>query len=498
MHHRSILAVVGICVLPALTSLPAQAAYPGKNGKLVLLSCDLYTINPDGSDLQQITFGHPCPQTGPGISEPTWSPDGRRIAYTDAGDVHVINADGSGDVNLTENHSEAARSPSWSPDGTRIAYGGVGPTGPPIHVWSMNADGTDVHRVDDTCAGSDPHWHPAGERIEFRGFSDPPGCVQDTGYWLIRPDGTDRVPFAPDDIDDWSPDGGQVVFDKGCVGGNCCCIYTQPADGSAPPTSITTGTGFFPHWSPDGTRIAFRGRQPGDNMDFVYTMNTDGSDWERVSSRFVTGLSWQPIPVNSYPRPKFATPLDLSLVPAYEPCTTPNYTHGPPLAFGSCGPPVRSSAPLTLGTPDANGKPIAGWGRVRYDTLGGDVRMAVQLRDVYDEPTMNDYTGEVRLRSPLRITDKRNTPHPGGPGAGTVSDTTLGATLLCAATADNTVGASCSLNTTANALAPATVTSGARTVWELGQVQVDDSGADGDADTVADNTVFMRQGIFVP
>ena len=56
-----------------------------------------------------------------------------------------------------------------------------------------------------------------------------------------------------------------------------------------------------------------------------------------------------------HPRPTGATPVRVSLVPAYEPCTSPNRTHGPPLAFPSCSPPVQTSDFLTVGTPDANG-----------------------------------------------------------------------------------------------------------------------------------------------
>ena len=61
-----------------------------------------------------------------------------------------------------------------------------------------------------------------------------------------------------------------------------------------------------------------------------------------------------------------------------------------------------------------------------------------------------------------------------------------------------TQGANCNLLTTANTLVPGTVTGGKRAVWGLGQVQVDDGGADGDADTAGDNTLFMVQGVFVP
>jgi hypothetical protein len=130
--------------------------------------------------------------------------------------------------------------------------------------------------------------------------------------------------------------------------------------------------------------------------------------------------------------------------------------------------------------------------------MAGDVRIELEVADVYDRSTLADYAGELRLHSLLRITDKRNTPHPGGPGAGTVSDTILAATVPCTATADPNQGASCIVSTTANALAPGTVSTGARTVWGLGQTRVDDGGADGDADTAGDNTQFMVQGLFVP
>jgi hypothetical protein len=493
-----------ICLVTALAlcaiAAPAHAAYPGKNGKLVLLSCNLHTINPDGTDQQQITFEPPCPN----IEEPEWSPDGKRIAYTQGGDVFVINPDGSGRENVTQGAHGAAAAPSWSPDGTQIAYDAttVEPLGNETHIWIANSDGTGAHRLDDMCSSYVPQWRPDGKQIAFYGSTDPvqggggcdPGSI---GKWLIEPDGTHRVPFPVAQLGDWSPDGSHITFGPGCFVGNCYGIWTQPADGS-PATNITSGAGYFPHWSPDGKRIAFRGRQPGDSAGFVYTVATDGSDWQRVSTMFVTNVSWQPIPVNAYPRPRAATPVEVSLVPSYSPCTSPNRTHGPPLAFGSCAPPQRASDELTLGTPDANGKPAKGEGKVAYTALNGDVRIAVDLHDVYVQPGLAAYGGELRLRASMRITDKRNTPHPGGPGAATVSDSTVGATVPCIGTANPSEGSSCFLSTTANALAPGTVTAGARSVWELGQVQVDDGGADGDADTAGDNTRFMVQGLFVP
>jgi hypothetical protein len=215
---------------------------------------------------------------------------------------------------------------------------------------------------------------------------------------------------------------------------------------------------------------------------------------------FVTSI--EPVP-DGYVRPKAAGPLQVSLVPAYNACTAPNRQHGPPLAFGSCNPPARASDEATLGTPDANTKPAKGEGHVTFAAINGipatpadeaDVRITFELGDIYDDPALTDYTGELRARVALRITDKLNNPGDNG----TVADTTVGVTVPCAATGDTTVGATCNLDTAIDAVIPGAVPEGKRSVWELGQVQVDDGGADGDADTPGDNTLFLVQGVFVP
>jgi hypothetical protein len=157
---------------------------------------------------------------------------------------------------------------------------------------------------------------------------------------------------------------------------------------------------------------------------------------------------------------------------------------------------------VTLGTPDANGKPVKGEGSVTFTTLNGipatpadeaDVRLTFELSDVYHS-TLIDYSGELRAHVSLRITDKLNDPG----DIATMTDTTLGATVPCATTPDTMQGGSCSLVTTVDALVPGTVSEGKRSVWELGQIQVDDGGDDWDAETSAGNALFMVQGLFVP
>jgi hypothetical protein len=59
------------------------------------------------------------------------------------------------------------------------------------------------------------------------------------------------------------------------------------------------------------------------------------------------------------------------------------------------------------------------------------------------------------------------------------------------------VGATCSLDTTAEAITPGLIKEGVRTTWELGRIEVWDAGEDGSPLT-DDNTLFAVQGIFVP
>jgi hypothetical protein len=196
-----------------------------------------------------------------------------------------------------------------------------------------------------------------------------------------------------------------------------------------------------------------------------------------------------------YPRPKGARPLRASLAVAFKPCTSPNRTHGAPLAYGSCNPPQQVSNQLTAGTPDANGQGASSVGSVTYRVGTSDVIFDVGLTDVRNKALLSDYTGELQLDQSLRITDKKSGPDQDEPA--TVTDTSFPVTVPCAATASTIVGSTCSISVSANALVPGAVTAGERAIWELGQVKVYDGGPDGIAATQP-NTLFEDQALFVP
>ena len=185
----------------------------------------------------------------------------------------------------------------------------------------------------------------------------------------------------------------------------------------------------------------------------------------------------------------------------------PNRQHGPPLAFGSCNPPEQRSDYLTIGAPDANGKLANSIGHVSFSAFVGnpstpadeaDVNVTLSLTDVRKRSDLSDYTGQLEVNSLVRITDRDNEEAAGGGSdPATVSDFPLSVPATCAATADTTIGGDCSVSTTLDALVPSTIKEGDRASWQLGAVQVFDGGADGLLST-SPNTLFARQGVFVP
>jgi uncharacterized repeat protein (TIGR01451 family) len=214
------------------------------------------------------------------------------------------------------------------------------------------------------------------------------------------------------------------------------------------------------------------------------------------------------VQTSGYPRPKGASPVYASLVPSYVSCTAPNRTHGPPLVFASCASPRQESDSITVGTPDANGRAAKSIGFLRLVVVPGDstttsvdeadVSVTMSITDVRRQSDLDDYTGEVLGKFDVRITDRWNAVSPGGGNdAATMLDIQWPVDAQCGATADPSVGGTCAVTTSFDAFVPGAIREGKRATWQLGQVFVEDGGSDGDIAT-SPNTVFARQGVFVP
>jgi WD40-like Beta Propeller Repeat len=493
------LLVAALAAIVAM-ALPGDtlAAFPGDNGRLSITNDTECVSDPRYVDTFEPHF-YDVEPTGGNYGfhavhsrSAAWSPDGQRLVYeftgAGGGTLYTANADGTGHQLVLNN---GGYQPAWSPDGRQIAYQTLQND---IHV--INADGTgDVTLTSGPASDRAAAWSPDGNRIAFA--SDRDG---DYEIYTMDPNGSDVTQLTADPVPDgapnWSPDGTKIAFHRGLQ------IMVMNANGSGQmviPSSSKGGGD--PAWSPDGSMIAFQG------ADGIYTMNADGSDLTLVQSHLDCSYEpdWQPL-LRGYVRPRGATPTRVPLVPAAKQCTSPNSTHGAPLSFPSCSPPQTETSATFLGIGDGNPSPARSIGHVLLRVLDGsatpgddsDLQIRLQITHVM-RPDRSDYPGELRLELPLRITDRFNRPHPNVTGPGTVADTSFYATVPCTTTpSDALTGSTCALTSTADAILPATVREGARSVWGLGQIKLHDGGADEDADTAADNQLLAVQGVFVP
>ena len=236
-----------------------MASFPGANGKFVFSTYDteldqleVCTENPNAT-------GRSCFAGSANDHSGTWSSSGTRIAIAGPGlgvgeDVFVVNPDGSGRTNLTNNPSSDFEG-AWAPGDVLLAFtsyrDGNG------EVYSMTQSGTSQTNLTNNAATDGAaDWSPHGGRIAFTSNRD-----GNDEIYVMNPDGSGQQRLtndpASDSIPSWSPDGSRIAF-VSIRDGNPE-IYSMAADGTDEVrlTSTPTVREAEPVWSPDGTKIAF-------------------------------------------------------------------------------------------------------------------------------------------------------------------------------------------------------------------------------------------------
>jgi Tol biopolymer transport system component len=310
---RLIAALLAASALWLVVGGSAEAAFPGKNGRIAFVrnapvpgtdTRHIWTVNPDGSDPRQITNDPIAWQTSYYHWNiwPDWSADAQTIVFASTRsvgffDLWVMNADGTGARQLTDGNLDEF--PSWSPDGRRVAFDRQPYLGanPRSSLWIVDADGTNAHKVDVGVNETviEPSWSPEGERIAYSNLGQ---------IVTVRTDGTDRrvVTGTPGGgtarAPNWSPDGSKLVFmGERPLGGNLYDVWIVDADGSSPHRVALLGK--YPAWSPDGTKISFS-KQNFASGPTVHVVNADGSDEYEVATSevdsFLSRPDWAPIP----------------------------------------------------------------------------------------------------------------------------------------------------------------------------------------------------------
>ncbi len=237
---------------------------------------EVYVADYDGANQMRVTANRRLNVT------PSWSPDGRSIAYSSYARIHpqiiVSNVYQGTRETLTDDKSSAFM-PVYSPDGSRIAFMSQRDGNPEIYV--MNRDGSGVRRITNhAAADSTPTWSPTGTQIAFT--SDRSGSPQ---IWVMDADGLNvrRITFGESWADraTWSPAPfNQIAYAARSGPGFDIRIY-DVANGATATLTDGAGTNESPAFSPSGRHIAFSSSRLGKVQIFI--MGRDGRGLRQVT-----------------------------------------------------------------------------------------------------------------------------------------------------------------------------------------------------------------------
>jgi dipeptidyl aminopeptidase/acylaminoacyl peptidase len=220
-------------------------------------------VNANGSGLVNLSNTPTYSET-----QPAWSPDGSRIAYVadEGGDleIYILNANDPSVIRqVTENEADDWF-PAWSPDNLQIAFYSTRDNQPAPELYVVNADGTLPTRLTQTgvFAPEDglaaPAWAPNGSRIAFVSATSAAQPDQ-TELFSVRKDGTDRLQYTADGaralFPAWSPDGTRLAFASDRGGNSDIYLIEPDGTGLVNVTNSPALRDSHPAWAPSGAPV---------------------------------------------------------------------------------------------------------------------------------------------------------------------------------------------------------------------------------------------------
>jgi Tol biopolymer transport system component len=265
------------CVAP--TRLP-KVAYHFEVGDATSVPNEIWTANVDGSGARQIAFG----------SNPSWSPDGKRVAYARsicdwyygcASSLGIVDPESG--AFAVYSFDKAVETPAWAPSGDVIAF--VEFASETLFLIPSGGGLRTLVPIPGATRVRDPSWSPDGKRIAL-------ACLVSAGNYdicIINRDGTELVRLVQRPSVDrrpaWSPDGSTIAFAISPsidTRGDIAVVSASGGD----VTILTQGT--EPSWSRDGKKLIFS------RDDGLFTINPDGTNLTRLTTGKHRSPSWRP------------------------------------------------------------------------------------------------------------------------------------------------------------------------------------------------------------
>ncbi len=289
---------------PEVSNVVDLIAYVG-------IDSNIYTIRPDGTDEQKLTFPI-ADETGPSDREmiynwPTWSPDSTQIAYSGfevieepIGSLYLVDVEGGLPKTVFENQPDAAgrfvanRSPHyilWSPDSRNIAF--LAPTLETLVLLVIDAEGAQPPHAIAVGAPSYLSWSPDSKYI-----------LHHLGRGLGLVDGSFEVPSSPLPVHSlafrapsWSYDSQTIAFTDQVNNVETLQISNFRGSNEVTVTTLRGLSAFA--WSPTANELAYTSITPNTDLG-VFTYNglnifdADTGESRRVSEEEVVSFFWSP------------------------------------------------------------------------------------------------------------------------------------------------------------------------------------------------------------